>query len=107
MVGMTFIRAIVTVAALAALAGCDIQFHPKQPGDTACLDQQVKTFHVPFYQAVDICGTPLPDLTGDAELQRYAASYNIPYKYNPRLDAAIKRRNWSRSIPIGTLIPND
>ncbi|MGI4744910.1 MAG: hypothetical protein ACRYGI_15980 [Janthinobacterium lividum] len=104
---MKLIRAIVAATAFTVLAGCDVQFHPKQPGDTACLDHQVKDFRTPLYQAVDICGTPLPDLTGDAELQRYASAYNISYQYNPRLDAEIKRKKWSQSILIGTLIPND
>lgn len=104
---MEIIKTIIVMTAVTALAGCDVQFHPKQPGDTACLDRQVKDFHVPFYQAVEICGIRLPDLTGDAELQRYASAYNISYQYNPRLDAEIKRKSWSQSILIGTLIPND
>ena len=107
MVSMKFVKAIVAMTAFTALAGCDVQFEPKQPGDTACLGRQVRDFHTPLYQAVDICGTRLPDLTGDAELQRYASAYNISYQYNPRLDAEIKRKNWSQFILTGTLIPND
>ncbi|NPD66112.1 hypothetical protein HN018_19825 [Lichenicola cladoniae] len=67
----------------------------------------MKDFHVPVHQAVEICGAQLPDLTGDADLQRYASAYNISYQYNPRLDAEIKHESWSQSILIGTLIPND
>lgn len=103
---MTGTRAI-SAFMLLAVSGCGIDFHPKQAGDTACLGQQVRDFHVEFYRAVDICGTPLPDLTGDFELQQYASAYNISYQYNPRLDALIKSRNWRTMLETGSHIPED
>jgi hypothetical protein len=88
------------------VGGCGASFHPPLPGDTACLNAQVRDFHVEMYRAVDICGT-LPDLTGDTYLQQYAAAWNISYRINPTLDARLKRSRWSEMILIGSLIPGD
>ena len=93
--------------ALLALSGCEIDFHPPRPGDTACLGTQVRDFRVPFYRAVDICGTPNPDLTGDLELQQYASAYDISYRIQPMLDAAIKRHDPQMELLVGTHIPMD
>lgn len=103
---MTMLQGPAALAFLTMLAGCGITFHPKQPGDTACLGEQVRDFHVEFYRAVQICDTPLPDLTGDFELQQYASAYDIPYQYNPRLDGQIKNRNWKDMLLVGSHIPN-
>ncbi|MCQ8240786.1 hypothetical protein [Rhizosaccharibacter radicis] len=96
------------VVALMALllAGCGAEWHPPQPGDTACLGTQVRDFHVAYYRAVDVCGTKLPDLTGDPELQAFSRAWEIPYQYNPRLDAAIKNHNWAQQVPTGSHIPD-
>jgi hypothetical protein len=102
---MSFAKRLLMVLAMAPLGACGATWHPKMAGDTACLSDQVRNFHVPFYQAVDICHTPLPDLTGDAQLQTYASAWGIPYQYNPRLDAQIKRMNWYSQVPIGSHIP--
>ena len=104
---MTTSRALAALTLLTMLGGCGITFHPKQAGDTACLGEQVRDFHVEFYRAVSICNTPLPDLTGDFELQQYAQTYDIPYQYNPRLDGLIKSRNWRDMLLVGSNIPND
>ena len=61
-----------------------------QNQDSACLGIQVHDFHVPFYRAVDICNTPHPDLTGDVELQEYAAAWNIPFTVNPAAPAQLR-----------------
>ncbi len=94
--------------ALVALAvgGCSADFHPPRLGDTACLDTQVVDFHIEMWRAVEICGTPLPDLTGDYYLQQYAAAWNISYRINPVLDAQIKRRHWKELIQLGSMIPD-
>ncbi len=104
---MTRLQGPALVALLAILGGCGVTFHPKQPGDTACLGEQVRDFHVEFYRAVQICHTPDPDLTGDFELQQYARTYDIPYQYNPRLDGLIKNHNWRDMLLVGSNIPND
>ena len=95
------------VAMLALLCGCDANFHPPRVGDTACLDTQTRDFHVDMYRAVVICGTPLPDLTGDFYLQQYAAAWDITYRINPVLDAQIKRRRRSEMLFTGKLVPAD
>lgn len=104
---MTRFQGTALMALLAMLGGCGIDFHPKQAGDTACLGQQVRDFHVEFYRAVQICDTPNPDLTGDVELQQYAEIYAIPYQYNPRLDGLIKNRHWRDGLLVGSNIPSD
>ena len=100
-------RMTALLVALGPLAGCGVDFHPPHPGDTACLGNQVRDFGVPFYRAVQICGTPNPDLTGDTELQQYAGAYDISYRYQPTLDAAIKRQNWRMQLLVGSHIPMD
>ncbi len=100
-------RMTALLLAVATLAGCGIDFHPNKPGDTACLDSEVKDFGRPFYQAIQICGTPVPDLTGDVDLQQYAQAYDIPFRYQPALDAAIKRRDFGMLLLVGTHIPKD
>ena len=100
-------RTLTLLALLAPLGGCGIDFHPKRPGDTACLGTQVRDFNVPFYQAIQICDTPVPDLTGDEELQQYAAAYDISFRYQPALDAAIKRQDWTGQLLVGSHIPQD
>ncbi len=104
---MLIARVAALLTALAPLAGCGVDFHPPRPGDTACLDDQVKDFGVPFYQAVQICGTPNPDLTGDTDLQQYAGAYDIDYRIQPALDAAIKHGNWREQLLVGSHIPED
>ncbi len=96
---------LLAVAAL-ALGGCSADFHPPRLGDTACLDTQVVDFHVEMWRAVEICGTPLPDLTGDYYLQQYAAAWDISYRINPVLDAQLKRRNWKQLVRTGSMIPD-
>ena len=98
---------LVLLPALVALAGCGINFHPPRPGDTACLGTQVRDFRVPFYRAIDICGTPNPDLTGDVELQQYASAFDISYRIQPALDAAIKRGDPQMELLVGTHIPQE
>ncbi len=95
---------LLAVVAL-TLGGCSADFHPSRPGDTACLDTQVVDFHVEMWRAVEICGTPLPNLTGDYYLQQYAAAWDISYRINPVLDAQIKRQHWNELIQTGSLIP--
>ena len=92
---------------LALLGGCGATFHPPRLGDTACLDTQTRDFHLDMYRAVDVCGTPLPDLTGDAYLQQYAAAWDISYRINPVLDARIKRMHPGEMFFTGSLIPAD
>ena len=100
-------RGVAAVAVLAFLGGCDANFHPPRAGDTACLDTQTRDFHVDMYRAVDICGTPLPDLTGDFYLQQYAAAWDISYRINPVLDARIKQMHRNEMFFTGSLIPGD
>ncbi len=95
---------LLAVVAL-ALGGCSADFHPPRIGDTACLDTQVVDFHIEMWRAVEICGTPLPNLTGDYYLQQYAAAWDISYRINPVLDAQIKRQHWKELIQTGSLIP--
>ncbi len=98
-------RMTALLLAMAPLTGCGIDFHPQKPGDTACLDSQVDDFGTLFYQAIQICGTPVPDLTGDVELQQYAQAYDIPYRYQPALDAAIKRHDFRTLLLVGSQVP--
>ena len=104
---MLGVRTMAILVALAPLAGCGIDFHPQHAGDTGCLGNEVRDFGVPFYQAVQICHTPDPDLTGDTELQQYAGAYDISFRYQPALDAAIKHQDWRNQLLVGSHIPQD
>ena len=104
---MLLVRITALLVALGPLAGCGIDFHPQRAGDTGCLGNEVRDFGVPLYQAIQICHTPVPDLTGDTELQQYAGAYDISYRYQPALDAAIKHQNWRMQLLVGSHIPMD
>ena len=73
--------------------------------DVPCLRTQAVDGHVPFYQAVTVCGTPKPDLTGDAEVQGKALASNIPFTIRPKADAAIKALTDQENLDIGSHVP--
>lgn len=55
-----------------------------------------------MYQAVGICKTHLPDLTGDPELQGDALAWNIPFSVRPKADKEIKDYNRDHILDTGT-----
>ncbi len=60
---------------------------------------------MPFYRAVGICKTTKPDLTGDAELQGSALSWNVPFTIRPKADAEIKAYNRDAILDTGSHLP--
>ena len=60
---------------------------------------------MPFYRAVAICKTKLPDLTGDTALQSAALASNVPFTIRPNADAAIKAFNRDRIVDTGSHLP--
>ena len=65
--------------------------NPKPGRDVACLHSQVYDLGIKFYQAVTICGSPKPDLTGDSELQQDALAWKIPFTIRPKDDQILKQ----------------
>lgn len=73
-----------------------------QGRDIPCFRHQVVESGVPFYRAVAICKTKLPDLTGDTELQSAALASNVPFTIRPNADAAIKAFNRDQNVDTGS-----
>ena len=58
-----------------------------------------------MFRAVGICKTPLPDLTGDPELQGEALAWNIHFTIRPKADKEIKDYNQHLFIETGSHLP--
>lgn len=77
------------------LAGCGASFDPYTAGNTKCLNTQLIDFQVTWSQSLAACGTKIPDLTGDAELQTLAKYDHIRFTIDPLLDKKLKEADQS------------
>ena len=103
-------RCLLVLALLGATASCAAtttrqRIMAERGRDVPCLRAQAVDGKVPFYQAVAVCHTPKPDLTGDAELQSKALSLNVPFTIRPKADAAIKAYTDGENIDTGSHLP--
>ena len=103
-------RSLLLMAVLGATASCAAtttrqRIMAGRGRDVPCLRAQAVDAHVPFYQAVIVCRTPKPDLTGDAELQGKALAFNVPFTIRPKADADIKTRTDGQNIDTGSHLP--
>ena len=68
------------------LGGCSAHWYPYTAEDTVCLNKQVYSNHLPTGRAVSACGTSVPDLTGDENLQQVAMNAGVKFRVDPALD---------------------
>ena len=83
-------RRIVLTTCGMVLGGCGASWHPYTAGDTDCLNTNMVYFHSTWSQSLAACGTRVPDLTGDAELQRLARYDHVRFWIDPDRDRALK-----------------
>ena len=82
------------ILAAPLLSGC-VTFHPYTAGDTDCLSSQLTFFHNTWPEALGACGHAVPDLTGDAELQKLARWDHIRFYVDPARDKQLKEADLS------------
>ena len=78
-------RRLSLVAAI-LLGGCGARWNSYIAQDTVCLNKQVYARHLPMDRALTACGTTVPDLTGDKNLQQVAMSAGVKFRVDPNLD---------------------
>lgn len=78
------LRLVLLAAVL--LGGCSAHWYPYTADDTVCLNKQVYYNHLSMDRAVSACGTSVPDLTGDKNLQQVAMNAGVPFRVDPHLD---------------------
>ena len=72
--------------------------------DVPCLHHQVYDLGSSFRDALGVCGTPKPDLTGSGGLQQAALDEKIPFTIRPQADASLKQAQAEKVT--GSLIPH-
>lgn len=87
------------------LGECGATWHPYKAGDTACLDGQVFDYYQPLDRALAACGTSVPNLTGDRNLQQVALNAGVPFRVDLPLDQTLKAADHSRISSDVAFVP--
>jgi len=102
-----YCRRLLRFSLLAAilLGGCSAHWYPYTAADTVCLNKQVHSYHLPMDRAVSACGTSVPDLTGDKNLQQLAMNAGVPFRVDPNLDRKFKTAGDGVAQPGASFTP--
>ena len=101
---MRFSVACLTFSLLGACSTGTPHVNPLASRDVPCLHHQVYDLSSSFKNAVGVCGTPKPDLTGSGGLQQVALNEEIPFTIRPQADAYLKQAQAEKVT--GSLIPH-